>query len=493
MNGKGLKSKAVKGVIWTAISKFSVQGLLLLTTAILARLLMPEDFGIIGMAAIITVAIGIVTDQGLAAAIIQKKELNDLHLSSTFWAGIALGCLLFILGVTGSKFMAAYYRNAAVGPVVRVLSLGFVIGSIGMVHKAQLKRYLDFRRLAIIEIYGVLANAVISIGFAFSGFGVWSIVWGLLARSIIVTIFLWLKVSWRPQILFHWDSFKELFSFSANVLGNDIVIYINSNVPYVVIGRILGSTILGFFTIAFNLVTLPIYSFAAIVSKVAFPTFSRVQDDLSAIQHGYTKSLTFISSITFPLLAGLMVVAPEFVFVVFGGKWSEAVLPVQILCPMALLRSVGTTRGALFQARGRSDIELKWNCCYFIPLCIAAYWGSRQGLIEATAAITTLFIIAFPIIQYITNRLIQLDSKRYLKSLAPTAVSTIMMALVVSVVRTILLMHADLSNFMLLVVCIITGAIVYYLALHSIDKTVMKELFELLVSKKISSTALTQA
>ena len=202
MDEKGLKAKAVKGVIWTAISKFSVQGLLLLTTAILARLLMPEDFGVIGMAAIITVAIGIVTDQGLAAAIIQKKELADVHLSSTFWAGIVLGCVLFILSIVGSEFMAAYYRNATVGTVVRVLSLGFVIGSIGMVHKAQLKRYLNFRRLAIIEIYGVLANTAVSISFAFAGFGVWSIVWGLLARSTIVTVFLWIKVPWRPQILF---------------------------------------------------------------------------------------------------------------------------------------------------------------------------------------------------------------------------------------------------------------------------------------------------
>jgi O-antigen/teichoic acid export membrane protein len=225
---------------------------------------------------------------------------------------------------------------------------------------------------------------------------------------------------------------------------------------------------------------------------VAFPAFSRVQDDLEMIRHGYTKSLTYISTITFPLLAGLMVVAPEFIPVVFGGKWDAAVVPVQVLCPMAILRSVGTTRGSLFQARGRADIELKWNIFYFFPFSAAVFIGSRYGLNGATFAYTLIFLIGFPVIQYITNRLINLRAKRYFKSLTPTFISMIIMAVAVMIVRILLHTYFNVGNLIILISSVLTGAAVYYFALNRIDNRVIRELWNILVNRKISQPAITQ-
>ena len=483
-----LKAKGVRGILWTGLSKFSIQGLQLLTTVILARLLTKEDFGVIGMAAIITVAIGMFAEHGLSASLIQKKQIHERHLSSIFWAGLLIGAMLSGCGAIFSGLLASYYRNELVQPVVSVLSIGFFVSSASIVQKALLKKALKFRKLAIIEIAGVVGNAVVSITMAFMGYGVWSLVWGLLLRNVIVTILLWVMVEWRPKGLFDWLSFKELLLFSANVLGLDIISYAISNAPYVIIGRVMGAAAVGAFTVAFNLVTLPIYNFSAIVSKVAFPAFAHMQDDFVRFRKGYCKALTYISLATFPLLSGLLIVAPEFIRVLFGTKWDAAILPVQVLCPMALLRSVGTTKGFLFMASGRADIGLKSSFVYFFPFTAAVLLGARFGLNGAVISYTTIYIICFPILQIIANKVIDLKFRDYLKSLTMAFSCTSVMIIVVLAAKFILKTYCFDNDIFILVSSILIGASVYFSLVFRVNKEAIFELIDILLSKK-SATA----
>ncbi len=425
-----LRRKALAGVAWTGLAKFSVQGLQFLLTVILARLLVPDDFGVIGMASIVTTAISMVNERGLTAALVQRQQLDERHLSSSFWASLVFGSVLFVGVFLAAPLVAGFFHKPVVRPVLVVMAFGFIIGAFGLVQKALLTRHLDFRKLAILEIVSVTSSGVVSVVLALLGFGVWSLVWGSVLTQLVQTTLLWIFVPWRPHVLFDWREFKGLLTFGANVLGTNVAVYVNTNVDYVVVGRTLGSEPLGYYTIAFNMVTLPVYRLAGIVSKVAFPTFSRVQHDLARFRQGYLEAIHYISMAIFPLLTGLMIFAPEFVQVVLGPKWLPATVPIQVLSIMALLKSVGTTKGAVLLARGRADIELKWNLAYLGPFVAALIVGTHWGLVGVAVAYVVVYTLAFPIIQGITNRSIALSWRDFFRALATPFAASLGLAVV---------------------------------------------------------------
>lgn len=471
-----LKEKAIKGVLWTGLSKFSVQGLQLVVMLILARLLMPDDFGVIGIATIVTAAIAMVNERGLTAALIQRENIEERHLSSWFWASLAFGVLLFILCASVSGWIAVFFEKPIVRDVVILMSVGFIIGAFGIIQKALLNRELNFKKLAVIEIWGVVTSGIFSISLAFSGFGVWSLVWGSLINHFTVVVLLWIGSTWKPKWLFDLRSFRELLGFSANVMGTNIALYANSNVDYLIVGKFLGTTPLGFYTLAFNLVTYPVYKLSAIVTKVAFPAFSAVQDNLSKFRFGYLKSLEYISSVTFPILSGLMLLAPEFIHLLLGEKWSPIITPLRILCPMGLLKSVGTTKGSVILARGRADIELKWNVIFLIPLSVALIFGSRFGLVGVATAYIVVYILGFPIIQGITNSLIDLKLKDYLQALYPAVVSTGAMVIFIAGLRNLGYGVLKLNELSVLISSVILGMVVYLYVLSRVNKGVFGEI-----------------
>ena len=304
-----IKQKAIHGVLWTGIAKASMQIVLFLLMLVLARLLSPEDFGIVGMAAIVTVAISMVNDRGLGTAIIQKSSLSQEHLSSVFWGGIAFSFLLFSATILASYPMALFFRNPLVQPVVAVQAAGFVIGSLGIVQKSILNKDLEFKKLAVMEVVSSVASGIVSITLALMRFGVWSLVIGALVRDGVNVFLVWIYCRWRPRFFFSWRQFKELFSFSANVLGNDVVSYAVTNMDVVIIGRMLGTEALGYYTLALNLVKMPVQRLSGVVSKVAFPAFSAIQDDMKKLRKGFLKASAVLSLIIFPLLLGLALFA----------------------------------------------------------------------------------------------------------------------------------------------------------------------------------------
>ena len=291
-------------------------------------------------------------------------------------------------------------------------------------------------------------------------------------------------MSWRPKLLFDWTSFKELLGFGSNVLSNNVAIYAMTNIDIAIIGRTLGEVALGIYSLALNIVKMPVYRFSAIISKVAFPTFSAVQDDLPKFRAGYTKSLKFISVFTFPLLAGLALLAPEIVSTFFGEKWYPMVVPLQILCPMGLLKSIGTTKGAVLLARGKADIEFRWNLVFIIPLGAGIYWASQFGLVGVTLAYTIIYIIGFPIIQGITNRVIELDWHSYFNSLYPAFFATLLMTILILGFR-LSYHYLNIAPILFLSISLLFGAAVYIGFLYIVYKEIFYELRGLIFGEVI--------
>ncbi len=484
-----LKQKTVSGVLWTGLAKMSMQLVLFVVTVILARLLSPDDFGVVGMAAIVTVAITMVNDRGLGVAIIQKKDVTLQHLSSLFWGGLVFGIFLFVLLAGASIPFAYFFKKPIVRAIFTVQAFGFIIGAFGIVQKSLLAKEMAFKKLSIIEVASVVVSGAVSILMAIWGMGVWSLVFGIIVRDLMGAVILWFVTPWKPAFHFSWQEFKIYLGFSSQVLANNVSIYAIANADVTVIGRILGAELLGFYSLALNLVKLPVTRLSAIVAKVVFPAFSSIQDDLKKIKSAYLRSMTFISLLTFPVLAGLGIFAKEFIYVFLGEKWMMMILPMQILVPMAMLKSIGTIKGSVLLARGRPDIELKWNLAYFLPLVGVLIFGAHHGLVGVAAAFSGIYFVTFPVIQEITNRQVGVPMVEFLRAFAATGPATIIMTAAGILIRLVMKNVFNFTDLVVLLLGVVTSAAVYAASIWFLKRTLFIEFIGLMRNKKTAKSA----
>ncbi len=474
MNNNLLKSTA-SGVWWTGISQFLSQAFQFIVIIILARLLYPEEFGIVGMAAIFTGFISRFNELGLSAAIIQRKNVNEIHLSTSFWTSLATGTILCILTIIVSPYIADYFQEELVRPILIVSSINFIVGAFTVIPRTLFTKSLDFKKLAIVEICATFISGVISILLAVNGYGVWSLVLGGISNSLVSVLIFWKMSTWRPSSKFSIPHFKELFSFGGHFMGSSVLNYIDSNVDYLVVGRMIGASALGYYTLAYNLITFPLYKISTIITRVTFPAFSRIQNDNPTLRTGYLKVVRYISMITFPMLAGMFVVAPEFILVVYGSKWTPMILTLQILCLAGALKSVGTTVGTILLSKGRPDIQFKWNILTVIVLTIAVLSGVKYGIEGVAAMVTISAVLLFSIIQRITNKLIELSMYNYFKAIYPAIIGSISLIIAVNIYKKLILTNGPPAS-EILISSILIGIAVYALFMRIFFNNLLNEM-----------------
>ena len=474
-----LQTKTVKGIGWSAISQVLAQGIQFVVKLVLARVLVPEHFGIIGMALIFTAFIQTINELGLSISIIQRKDIEERHLSTSFWTNIFVGIIICFIAIIASPFVADFFKEEGLQPVIRILSIGFILGSFGIVHRAILTKNIDFKNVAIAEAGAVLSSGIISIFLALLGFGVWSLVIGSLMGDFGRSVLLWMRCPWRPSKTFDRTSFSELFVFGKNVLGSRIINYITFNADYFLIAKFLDATSLGLYTFAYQMAVFPLSQISSVITRVTFPVFSTIQEDNTRIRMGYLKAIKYTSLITFPLLTGLAIVAPLLIPTLIGEKWMPMVLPLQILCVAGIIYSITTHVGSIILSKGRSDIHIRWDASKAVILPLAALIGVQHGIIGVATATTLVAGILFLIIQKITNRLIDLRFYEFFKALYPAAVSSTILVIAVLAFQqlsTIL----SLQDIFSLAGSILIGAVFYFLTVRIIDRNIFKEIKQLL-------------
>ena len=457
---ESLKTKTIRGLIWTATSNFGQQGIQFVVTIILARLLTPKDFGIIGIAWIFIGLAAVINQLGIGSAIVQRKDIEEAHLSSAFWANIIMGIILCLLTIIFAPVIASFFKNQQVTRVLQVLSLIFILGSLRIVPNSLLIRDLFFNKLAYVNISALFISGLISIILAFSGYGVWSLVWGRLINVIVGLILIWFLVSWRPLFYFNVKKFKELFLFGINVLGTNLVTHLQKNSDYFIVGKYLGASSLGIYTMAYNMVTLPQRKLSTIITSVAFPAFSKIQDEPEKIREGFFTMISSISFVTFPILAGLCAVAPEFVKVILGNKWISAIRPIQILCIPGALYSIGTTVGSVFYAKGRPDLEFKCDIINFSILLCLLLFGIRFGILGVCIAVLISSVIGFFMFFGILSRLIQISFLQIFHAIATNTAVSSLMFISVYIIRLILL-KANYTEVSVLMASMLSGVLIY--------------------------------
>ena len=471
-----LKRLATQGIIWMGISQFSMQFFKFMVTVILAHLLFPEDFGLMSLAAIFIGLVLTLHELGFGAAIIQRKEINEEHLSTAFWGSLIAGIIFCLFTIISSPLVADFFQDERVQPILIVLSFVFVVGSFIVVPASLLSKNLEFKKIAYLEISTETIAGIIAILLAFSGFGVWSLVLRMLLGNLLYGVLLWIICPWRPSFIFKLDKFKELFGFSVNVTGSRLINYGQINIDNLIVGKILGVSALGYYALAYRLITLPLKRVSMVIIKVTFPTFSIIQEDNKQIRKGYLKVLRYISLITFPALSGLFVVAPEFILIFLGEKWLPVILPLQILCIAGAIRSIVDTSNVILLSKGRPDIQLKWDILTFVLLTIAVLIGVDYGIVGVAVGVVIITVSMYAIVQTIANRLINLNLISYLESIYPATVGSIVMIFFMVLFKEIAYSTIELSQLNVLIGSIVLGLSIYLISIKLTWKEIITEI-----------------
>ncbi len=392
-----LRKSAVSGIKWSSLSQFGRQAMQFATTAVLARLLAPADFGLVGMATIVTGFIALFKDLGTSAAIIQRSDITESLLSSIFWLNVAFGLMATVVLYLIAPLVAIFYHQPQVAPLLRLLSLTFFIAGLSILHQTLFERALAFNTVAVIELIATLIGAIVGITTAMKGAGAWSLAYQSIAVTLSTTVLLWGTNYWKPTEFLRWTEIKAVSRYSLNLSGYNIFNYLARNMDNLLIGKYLGAESLGYYALAYRIMFYPLQSISAVIGRVMFPLYSRIQHDNDRLSEIYCKVAGAIAFLTFPLMAGLWVLVDPFIETVFGHQWQPMKIMLIILIPVGLLQSIGSTVGVIYQAKGRTDWMLRWGIISGLLVILSFIIGLKWGVIGvATAYATMSIILAYP-------------------------------------------------------------------------------------------------
>ncbi len=383
-----LRQKTFKGLFWSFLSQGGKQVSQITITTILARLLSPNDFGTLAMVTVFTNFAMIFSEMGVIGALVQKQDTHDRHYCSAFWLNIIVGIGLTLIFIATSPLIAWFYKKPELKSILFIVAFNFLFSSFTIVQQTILTKQMDFKSLAIRDVIAVILAGTVGIALAYHGFGVWSLVFQLLAYTAVDAFLLWTLSPWRPKLEFAITDIKDIFHFSANLTGFNILNYFSRNVDQLLIGKFLGSEALGYYSLAYKIMLYPLQNISWVISKVMFPAFSKIQDNLEEVRTFYLKMVKAISLITFPLMAWLFCVAPEIVDVFLGGKWKPIVILIRIFCFCGIAQSIGTTAGTIYLSKGKADLQLKLGLLGTFIVIIAVLIGLTHGISGVSLAYT---------------------------------------------------------------------------------------------------------
>ena len=453
-----------RGARHTAAAQVITQVVRLATNVVLARLLTPEDFGIVAIALVVTLLVDQLKDVGTGSAIIQRPKVDDLLLNSVFYLNLALGFVLaggmFLLA--GPVALALSDESAA--PVLQAFSLVTLVTALGQIHHSLLRRSLRFVEIAVTTSVTAMVTAAVSIAGALLGMTYWALVVGNIVGALVGTVMVWVYDRWRPSRNFSLASLRSIWSYSFHLFLSNVLFVVFNQVDKIIISRFLGGAALGAYTLAQRTVAAPVSSVASVVNEVVFPAFSRRQEDHAALRSGFIRSSCTTAVVTFPFAFGLAVLAHPAVEVVFGDDWLAVVPVLWFLAPVAAVQSVTAHSSQLLLAKGRSDWSYRWGVVYCIVLTALELFGVRWGLVGVTAAYAAGVLLLTPFSLLIAFRPIGLPLRPYLIALLPYAwISAVMVACVF--VSSHITRQAGATPLAELVIGVAIGGVVYALLL----------------------------
>jgi O-antigen/teichoic acid export membrane protein len=426
--GSTLKRQVISGVSWVALANVAGQLLQFIIMLVLARLLTPNQFGLVAMIAVFIGFAQLFSELGFGVALVQRKVVEERHLSSIFWLNLVTGICLTGIMALSSPLIANFYHEPMLIPLTMVIALNFTIGAFNDVQTAILRRGMQFRRVVLIETLSIGTAGVVAILMAAAGWGVWALVAQTLAQTAVEVVVMWFTTSWKPKFLFDMEAIRELMRFSLNLLGSNIFAYWIRNADNLLVGRFVDATSLGLYAKTYSLMLLPITQVTRVLSSVMFSALSRIQDEPERIKAIMLRTHRVIGLITIPMMAGLLVVAEPFVLTLFNPRWAGMIPILQILCLVAIKQPLGSTMGWIFQSQGRTDLQLKWTAINGVITIISFLIGIRWGVIGvAWAYAIRSYIVWYPSIS-VPGHLIGMTFGEFMRNVADIFVLSGVMA-----------------------------------------------------------------
>jgi O-antigen/teichoic acid export membrane protein len=476
-----LTRKTTRGIFWVAFSNILIKVINFMITVILARLLDPEHFGLVSLGLVVVNFFEIFRDMGIGTALIHKKEEADKAANTAFFLFPVIAAIFYVISYFIAPLAAGFFNEPQVEPIIRALSLIFVIWSFGTLPSILLDKNLDFKKKVIPQIIPKIGYGISASWLALSGFGVWSLVYGRLIFEVMSVLSIWPVVSWRPSYTFDRKTAIELLNYGKQVVGANILIFFISIIDVTFIGRILGADQLGYYSIAFGIATLLTSQVSGLMGTVMFPVYAKINDEKIKLKKAYLNTLKYVSFISIPATVGIFAVSLDFVTVVYGTKWLPAVAALQVLCFYGLNRSLLGTTEQLYLAAGKPEIRTKLNLLQLVFMGALMYpLTIRYGIAgTAFAALIPSTLNIFLTFRE-AGKIIEEDFFYIAKTFIPGIVGSFVM---VAVIYAWSYMAVSFSPFVRLAFSIIFGLVIYVGFFWITKKEMFYELKELVGRK----------
>ena len=414
-----LKTKAIKSTAWYTGNRLWTQTLSWGVTLILARLLSPAEYGLFGMAMAVIATMELFQEFGLGAAIVQRQNLSKQQVNAMFWIAVVPGFILFLLTFLIGDLIARFYNEPNLLWLVRILGLMFFLNALGVVPNSLLSKAIDFRRRSIAESLAVTISVLVSVSLAYSGFGVWALVGGQLVRFTVRNVGLCVLCRWRPTFDVSFHGVKDILNFGLRVSGANAVKVFSNFINAMIIGKVLGSSALGLYSMASSVGTNPLHKvFTNVLSQVSFPIFSKIQNDEVELRKYFLKITKYLAIVALPAQIGLALVGHDVIYIMLSEKWLPILEVFQVFCINGIFYIVYLPMTPILTARGKSSIVLRFQIFSAVVIGITFLIGAQTGL----RGIAFGMLIAFPILRTMLLMLslkeIKLKVWRYIANLS---------------------------------------------------------------------------
>jgi O-antigen/teichoic acid export membrane protein len=379
IESSNLKGAAAKGLFWSAMDRFGGQGIQFVFGILITRILLPADYGLVGMILIFWAVGQTLVDSGFGSALIWKKNPTSADYSTVFYFNVSISIILYFIFYLLAPMIAGFYDEPKLVGLIRVLCLNFILLSFGLIQQVVLQKKVDFKLMSFVNVASSLVAGIVALYMALKGFGPWAIVVQILAKSFVTSLLLWIFNHWRPVFIFDWLSLKELFGYGSKLTAAGLIYTIFQYLYLNIIGKLFPVEALGFYTRASQLQDFPVKTLGSVFNRVAFPVFSAIQDDNERLKNAVRKTLRTMVFFNFPMLLGLVAVADPLIEVVLTEKWLPASDYFKLLCLIGLFYSFQVINGEILKTKGKLDwvlkLEIISKSVMIISILITWRWG----------------------------------------------------------------------------------------------------------------------
>lgn len=453
-----LKQKTVSGLTWSFIDNFAKLGITFVIGIILARLLTPREFGLIGMITIFIAVSQSFIDSGFTQALIRKNDCSQKDYSTVFYFNLVVGVFLYIVLFFAAEPISRFFGEPQLKLLVQVLGLGLIINSLTIVQTAILTKRIDFKLQTKISIIASIISGMIGIGMAYNGYGVWSLVVRTLTGFAFTSLLLWLWNKWKPTLVFSKDSFKEMFSFGSKLLLSGLIDTTYRNIYLLIIGKFFSATELGYYTRADQFNKLISQNITSVIQSVSYPVLSSIQDDIPLLRTAYQKLIKSTMLIIFVLMLGMAAIAEPLVLALIGEKWMTSVVYLQLLCFVGMLYPLHALNLNMLQVQGRSDLFLKLEIIkklLAIPIIVI---GILFGIKILILGMIVHSIIALYLNSYWSGKFIGYPFSEQLKDILPAFILALFISVIVFFTGSLI----NVSNLWKLILQILIGILLFF-------------------------------